>query len=159
MAVDVEDDTGISAGVDTWNGNTGWENLWSKLVTIYWTRNTTTYRGTATDDLDLNTSHVQLSTTSRVGSESNIGFVVGNDLVTEKVLARGQRSWESDLVNTLVGDELVNSPFTSRVSILSDLDPDISSTVGCSWGKVSDDGTLMGLQTSLVQILREKAPM
>ena len=66
-----------------------------------------------------------------------------NDLWAENVITSGQSSRNGERVFASVGDEVVNSPFSTGVSLLSKLDPYVSSTVGCGWGYVDHDWSLV----------------
>jgi len=104
------------------------------------------YSCSSSRDLDLNTSHVELSTTGWVNVEGGVRLVVSEDLVTQEIFSVGEVGWELDGVLSLGSNELVDSPLAVGVTVLGDLDPNVTNTIGRSWGKVGDERTLVGLR-------------
>jgi hypothetical protein len=72
--------------------------------------------------------------------------VESNDLGAEEVLA-GSEIGDGDAVLALVGNQSVNRPLLSGsiISVLGELDPNVTGTVGLGGGDVGQDGTLVGL--------------
>jgi hypothetical protein len=122
-AIQVEQDAGVGGSVSTRDGNTSGESL-----------------STGRCNLDLHALHVELSTAGAVA------LMKSNDLRTEKILA-GSEVRDRDAVLALVGNQSVNRPLLSGgiISVLGELDPDVTSTVGLGGGDVGDDRTLVGL--------------
>jgi hypothetical protein len=88
-------------------------------------------------DADLSTSVVEL------GGALTVGLMESNDLGTDEVVAiREVGELDRDLA--LVGDELFNSPFTARKTLLEDLGPDSSLALGIGLCDVHHDGSLVG---------------
>ncbi|KAI6751320.1 hypothetical protein HG531_006016 [Fusarium graminearum] len=95
-------------------------------------------------DLNLSARGVELSTTGAVVLEGNIGLVTGDDLLADDVLAGLEAGGESEGSLALVLDELVDSPLATLKTILGDLGPDSTGTIGLGVrGDVGDDGTLV----------------
>jgi hypothetical protein len=69
-----------------------------------------------------------------------------NNFASEEVIASGDAGWDSHRDLASVGNELINSPLTARVTILVDLEPSRSRFVGQSiadFGHVDHDRALM----------------
>lgn len=102
-------------------------------------------------DLDLSARGVELSTASGVGGVGNVGLVVSDDLLADNVLASLQGRGKSEGGLALGLDELVNSPLTAIVTVLSDLGPDSTSAVVLGVGSnVGDDGTLVAAINDII---------
>lgn len=121
VVVEVEEDTGISGLVGTWDSYTS-----GKIGRA----------GSA--DLDLDTAHVELST------GRTVTLVESDDLRAEEVLASSEAGGESDAVLATVGNKSLNSPLAVGKTLLSELDPDVALTVGAGGCNVGHDGTLVG---------------
>ena len=127
--VDVEEDTGVGGRVglghvDTSAGEGG---------------------RAGAGDLDLTATVVELGTTLAVG------LVESNDLRADQVVTSSEvGKGDGDL--TLVGDEVLNSPLAVGETVLVELGPDGTLTVGVSRGNVDHDGTLVRGGDRLVSV-------
>ena len=127
--VDVEQDTGVgglvSLGhVDTGGGEGG---------------------RAAAGDLDLTAAVVELSLGLSAGlvETDHLG---ADEVVTSLKVGKG------DLDETLVGNEVVNTPLATGKTVLPDLGPDSALTVGVGLGDVDHDGTLVRGSNGLVTV-------
>src|SRR5690606_12248411 len=94
-----------------------------------------------TGDTDLGALHVELSTWVVASS------VKGNQFTTEEVVSWRNAGWDGDGDLALVGNQLVNSPLASGVTILVDLEPAVLwNRASGIWnlGKVGHDWALVG---------------
>ena len=130
VSVDVAENTGVLGGVDLGHVHTGGE-LGSARA----------------GDLDLTAAVVQL------GLALGASLVEGNDLGAEVVVARGKVG-DGNVDETLVVVELVDGPGGAGKTLLLDLDPDLTLTLGLSRGHVDHDGALVGGSNGLVLVAR-----
>lgn len=110
-------------------------------------------------DVDLSTLHVEL------GGATVAGGVESDELSTEKVLAVGNAGWDLDVLVSIGGNQIINSPLASGgvVSGLRDLEPSISNTAVSECVvdllQVGHDGTLVAgiddIYKFVTKILRE----
>lgn len=96
-------------------------------------------------DLDLTTAVVEL------GLARSAGLVETDHLRADVVLARGKVG-ERNLNETLVLDEVVDTPGGTGKTVLLDLDPDVTLTLGLGRGKVDHGGSLVGGGDGLVLV-------
>jgi hypothetical protein len=68
------------------------------------------------------------------------------DLVPDDVFSRSERLRKDDVVLSLVGDEVRDSPAAGRIARLGNLDPNITLTIRGGGCDVSDDGLQKGEQ-------------
>lgn len=125
--VKVEENSGVVAGIAS-----------NEVELLWW------LSSSAGGNLDLGAGWVELSTTSRVGIERGVGLVVGNDLGADEVVAGGESAGELNRVLSAVGYETLNSPLSVGESLVGDLGPDGTVTVGGGLGNVDEDWALVG---------------
>lgn len=131
--VQVVNDSGVGVGVGTGEGDTGGKG-----------------EGTGTGNLELETGGVELDTTGRVAGVGSVGLVEGEELRAEQVLA-GLQGGDLEPVATAGSDQTVNSPVAGGNSVLPELNPDGTSTVGGSRGSVDGNTTLVGRGDNVVR--------
>jgi len=110
----------------------------------------TTYLSSASRDLDLDTTHVQL------GSTYTVAFVQGNDLRPNEIVARGKVGHGKAVDALLTARstiQLFHGPHTAAEAVRGNLDPDIALAVAGLGRDVDLDGALVRLGHHLSLVL------
>lgn len=129
--IDVPVDAKIAIGVCTWEGVSSGK------------------RRSRSSNVDLDARGIELSTTNAVLRVERIGLVQANDFSTEEIVSSGNVG-DGDGVLALVGEQPVDSPLASTVSVRGDLQPNIASTVGASRCDVDHDWTLVRRRNDII---------
>ena len=130
-SVDIEENTRVGGFVRSWEGHSSGKRL-----------------GTRSTNLDVDTLHVELSTTLPVA------LVESEDLRAEDVFARGERRQLHGVLALLAsvasGKELVDGPGLAIESVLPELGPGHG---GASFASVDHDRSLVGLCRSQYEVV------
>ena len=84
----------------------------------------------------MDTFHVQLNSAGGIGGVCGVGFVEGDELRSQKVLARSDIR-NVDVVLAFGGNKLVDSPVGSGTSVFPKFDPDCPRAIACGRGDVN----------------------
>jgi len=116
----------IGGHICAWNGNALGESL-----------------STTTIDLELDTSHVQLSTVHL------LTLMQRNYLGPDEICA-GLDVWHDEAVFALVGAQFIRRPFVVGEAVGSDFDPDGTAPIGRGWSDIDLDWTFVAVCNDFV---------